>query len=119
MLTSIEQILFIILALLSVGATYQGFREVWLIINRGRGKLYLDKLPARAWKALTVYITQNTTLKTRRLTSLFHLGVVWGFTLYFLVNAFDALLGYVDGFEGTLESLGPVYDAYRLAADLL
>ena len=35
MLTPVEQMLFIVLALFAVGATYAGFREMWLIINRG------------------------------------------------------------------------------------
>jgi Fe-S oxidoreductase len=58
-------------------------------------------------------------LKTRRLTSLLHLGVVWGFTLYFLVNAFDVILGFAESFEGTLESFGLLFDLYRVSADVL
>ncbi|MCB0187030.1 MAG: 4Fe-4S dicluster domain-containing protein, partial [Caldilineaceae bacterium] len=119
MLTPVEQMLFIVLALLSVGAAYQGFNEMWLIINRGEGKLHLDKLFQRAWNALMIYITQRTTLKTRRLTSLFHVGVVWGFTFYFLVNFFDVLLGFFPDFEQTLHDTGALYELYRLAADVL
>ena len=119
MLTSAEKVIFLILALLSVGAAYQGFREMWLIINRGEGKLHLDKLPARAWRALTIYLGQTTTLKTRRITSLLHLGVVWGFTFYFLVNFLDLLIGYIDTFEETLHDMAGLYDLYRLTADVL
>jgi Fe-S oxidoreductase len=119
MLTPFEQFLFILLALLSVGATYSGFREIYLIINQGSGELHLDDLPRRALKALGVYITQRTTLKTRRISSLFHLGIVWGFTFYFLVNGLDVLRGYIPTFLDTLKSLGIVYDVYRLAADVL
>ncbi len=119
MLTSAEKVIFLILALLSVGAAYQGFREMWLIINRGEGKLHLDKLPARAWHALTIYLGQATTLKTRRITSLLHLGVVWGFTFYFLVNFLDLLIGYIDTFEETLHDMAGLYDLYRLTADVL
>lgn len=118
MLTPVEQMLFILLALLSIGAAYHGFREMWLVINRGQGKLYLENLPARAWKALTIYLSQNTTLKTRRLTSLLHLGIVWGFTFYFLVNALDFLIGFVAGFEETLKTGGVIYDGYRFLADV-
>lgn len=118
MLTSVEKMLFLFLALLSLGAAYHGFREMWLTINRGQGKLYLDNLPARAWRAFTVYITQNTTLKTRRITSLLHLGIVWGFTFYFLVNAIDLLIGYFGGVEDSLKNLGVAYDGYRLLADV-
>src|SRR5262245_14687021 len=105
-LTPVEQVLFIILALLAVGATYDGFMQMWQIINRGEGKLYLDRLPQRLWKALTVYLAQTTTLKTRRVTSLFHLGVVWGFTYYFLVNVLDGLRGFIPGFTSWMESTG-------------
>ena len=119
MLTPVEQMLFIILAVLAIGATYHGFREVWLVINRGEGKLYLDNLPHRAFKALRIYVTQETTLKTRTVSSLFHLGIVWGFTFYFLVNAVDLLIGFIDGFEDTLKDFGLIYDLYRLSADVL
>ncbi|MBL8116695.1 MAG: 4Fe-4S dicluster domain-containing protein [Anaerolineae bacterium] len=119
MLTPVEQFLFILLALLAVGATYNGFREMYLIINRGEGKLYLDRLPQRAFKALRVYLTQNTTLKTRRISSLFHLGIVWGFTYYFLVNVVDGLKGFIPGFLDWLENLGVVYSLYRLIGDVL
>lgn len=123
MLSPIEKMLFILLALLAIGATYQGFMQMYLIINRGEGKLYFDKLPQRLWKALRVYITQETTLKTRRVTSLIHLGVVLGFTFYFLVNAMDVLIGLVWGFEESLHDLegipAGIYDVYRLAGDVL
>jgi Fe-S oxidoreductase len=120
MLTPFEQFLFILLALLAVGATYAGFREMYLIINRGEGQLYLDRLPQRAWKALRIYVTQQTTLKTRRVTSLFHLGVAWGFTYYFLVNLLDGLKGFVPNFLEWLQAtFGIIYDLYRLLGDVL
>mgnify|MGYP000091052927 CR=1 FL=1 len=123
MLTPIEQLVFIFLALFAVGATYQGFREMYLIINQGQGKLHFDNFFARAFKALRIYITQETTLKTRRVTSLFHLGVVIGFTYYFLVNAIDLLIGFVPDLEENLRELSglpaTVYDFYRLAGDVL
>jgi hypothetical protein len=119
MLTPVEQMFFIVLALLALGATYNAFREMWLIINRGERELYLDNLPARLWHALVVYLAQPTTLKTRRISSLFHLGIVWGFTYYFLVNVLDGLRGFIPGFTDTLRSTGVLYDLYRLVGDLL
>jgi len=118
MLTDIEKIIFLFLALFATGAAYQGFAEVWGVINRGQGKLHLNNLPNRAWTALRIYITQETTLKTRRLTSLMHLAVVIGFTYYFLVNAVDLLYGYINGFSDTLHDLGILYDLFRLGADV-
>jgi len=117
MLTPVEQMVFILLALFSVGAAYAGFREMAGTIGRGQGKLYLDNLPARVFTALKVYLTQNTTMKMRRLTSLFHLAVVWGFTYYFLVNAADLLEGFLPDYR-FLENAGLLSDAYRLFGDL-
>ena len=119
MLTPFEQMAFILLTLLAVGATYAGVREMVLIINRGEGQLYLDNLPRRIFNALRVYLAQPTTLKTRRVTSLFHLGVVWGFTYYFLVNLLDGLKGYIPNFLDWLQNFGIVYDLYRLVGDIL
>jgi Fe-S oxidoreductase len=118
MLTPVEQMLFLLLALLAVGAAYSGFREMYLIIYRGEGRLHWDKLPVRVWNALMIYLTQRTTLRTRRLTSLLHLGVVWGFTFYFLVNFGDFLQGFIPGFV-FLEGTGLIYEGYRLLADVL
>ncbi|MCC6614698.1 MAG: (Fe-S)-binding protein [Anaerolineae bacterium] len=119
MLTLVEKMVFLMLALFALGATYAGFRDMYLTINRGQGKLYLTDLPRRAWNALWIYLSQRTTLRTRRITSLFHLGIVWGFTYYFLVNTLDAIRGYVPGFEESLKNLGLIYDLYRLVGDVL
>ncbi|MBA3870799.1 MAG: 4Fe-4S dicluster domain-containing protein [Anaerolineae bacterium] len=119
MLTPFEQFLFILLAVLAVGATYGGFHDMYLIINRGEGQLYLDHLPQRIWKALTIYLTQQTTLKTRRVSSLFHLGIVWGFTYYFLVNGLDTFKGFIPNFLNWLENFGIIYNLYRLIGDVL
>ena len=95
MLTPVEKMLFLLLAALAVGAAVAGFRDMWRIINRGEGDLDLSNLVARAWNALLIYLTQRTTLKTRRITGLFHVAVVWGFTFYFLVNLGDFLEGFL------------------------
>src|SRR6188474_2439552 len=118
MLTPFEQMAFILLTLFAVGATYAGVREMVLIINRGEGQLYLDNLPRRIFNALTVYLAQTTTLKTRRITSLFHLGVVWGFTYYFLVNVADGLEGFFRGYH-FLGDAGLFSDLYRVVGDVL
>jgi len=116
MLTVGEKILFFILTLVVLGVAYDGFMNMFKVIMRGQGKLHLDNLPQRAFQALRVYMTQETTLKTRSVTSLFHLGVVWGFTFYFLINAVDFLEGMIPDF-----SLGHniVVDAYHFVGDVL
>ncbi len=118
MLTDFEKTLFLMLALLALGASYAGFKDMFKIIGRGQGGLQRDGMPRRAFNALAVYITQRTTLKTRRLTSLAHWGVVLGFTWYFLVNAIDLLIGFLPDFETQLWAAGAVYDGFRLLSDL-
>ena len=118
MLTTIEKLLFLVLALASVGLAARSFYQMYRSIYRGEGKLYLDRLPQRAWRALVIYFSQRTTLRRRRLVSLLHLGVVWGFTFYFLVNFGDVLEGYFEGFK-FLGTEGALAGAYRLLADVL
>ncbi|MBW4439595.1 MAG: (Fe-S)-binding protein [Pleurocapsa minor GSE-CHR-MK-17-07R] len=118
MLTDIEKMLFVLLAILAVSATAAGFWEMWLVIQRGDGKLHLNGFVRRAINALGVYLTQRTTLKTRRLTSLLHLGVVLGFTYFFLVNAVDLLYGFLPGFTWPYDN-NLLSNLYRLFADLL
>ncbi|MDX2160359.1 MAG: heterodisulfide reductase-related iron-sulfur binding cluster [bacterium] len=118
MLTTVEKMLFIMLSVIAVGATIAGFSDMVRVIMRGQRELYLDHLPRRLWTALRVYLTQNTTLKTRRLTSLLHLGVVWGFTYYFLINGADLLEGFIPDYR-FLENAGLFSDLYRIGGDLL
>ncbi len=120
MLTPVEQMLFILLAVFALGATYVGFKEMYEIVKRGQRELYLEHLPQRVTNALRIYLAQTTTLKMRRrwVTSLFHLAVVWGFTYYFLVNAADLLEGYLPNYH-FLEDAGALGDLYRFAGDLL
>jgi Fe-S oxidoreductase len=118
MLTPVELLLFILLALFSIGSAALAFGDMYRIIHRGEGKLYLDHLPRRLWTALVIYLTQRTTLKTRRLTSLLHVGVVWGFTFYFLVNLGDVLEAVLPDYI-FLAGAGLLFELYRLAADVL
>lgn len=118
MLTPVEIMLFLLLAAFSLAAAYDSFAEMFAVINRGTGKLYLENLPARAWAALRIYLTQSSTLKTRRVTSLVHLAVVWGFTFYLLVNLGDILEGFIPDYDFLAEA-GFIGAAYNLLADVL
>jgi Fe-S oxidoreductase len=118
MLTTVEKMVFLLLALFAIGATYANLSEMARIVARGQGRLHLERLPQRMIAALGVYLTQRTTLKTRRLTSLLHLGVVWGFTFYFLLNFGDLLNGFIPNYT-FLGETGALYDLYRLLGDLL
>lgn len=119
MLTDVEKMLFAVLALLALGASYAGFVEMRQIVQRGQGQLETRNVLRRAWNALVIYLSQRSTFKTRRLTSLLHWGVALGFSWYFLVNALDLLMGFLPDFEQALLNLGAVYEAYRLLTDLL
>jgi Fe-S oxidoreductase len=118
MLTPVEKILFAMLAFFSIGLAYQGFNRMIQIIGRGQGDLKLNNLPMRVLRAGFIYISQQTTLKTRSLTSLFHLGVVWGFTFYFLVNVGDLLEAYIGDYV-FLGTGNLISDGYHLIADVL
>ncbi len=119
MLTDVEKMLFIALALLALGASYAGFVEMRQIVQRGQGQLETRNFLRRAWNALVIYLSQRSAFKTRRLTSLLHWGIALGFSWYFLVNALDLLMGFLPDFERSLLNLGAVYEAYRLLTDLL
>ena len=77
-----------------------------------------NNCPARLRAALAAWLLQRKTLRTRKLTSLLHLGVVWGFSFYALVNLGDVLEGYLPGYHFPA-SAGLLTELYRLAADLL
>jgi hypothetical protein len=89
------------------------------VIARGQGSLRWNQLARRTLNALVIYLSQRTTLKTRRVTSLLHLGVVIGFTYFFLVNAVDLLYGFVPGFTAPYQhtplsaSLPPVRRSHQ------
>ncbi len=119
MLTDVEKMLFVLLALFSLGSSYAGFKEMFMIIGRGQGELHFDRILRRVLTAMAVYMTQRTTLKTRPLTSMIHWAVVVGFTWYFLVNAIDVLAGFLPDFEARLVGGDWLYDGFRLLSDLL
>ena len=114
MLSPTEKFLFILLAAISIGATVVTFDEMRRIIARGAGKLRLDDLPRRVVAGTVALITQGRILKNRKLTSLLHYGVAWGFIFYGLVNVLDILEGFIFGFEIP----GVIGVGYRLLADV-
>ncbi len=115
MLSLPEKIVFGILVLFSLYLTWHNFHQVAAVVARGEGRLHLERLPERLWRAVEVTLTQRTVLGARRLTSLVHVGIVWGFLFYFLVNLGDVLEGFLPDYT----FLGPDARLYRLLADLL
>lgn len=117
MLTLVEKVLFVVLAMVSLGWTYVGFRRIVAIVQRGDDDVDLGDVPRRALNALVATLSQRTVLKARRRASLFHAFVAWGFFYYLAVNLGDLLGGFVADFR----PLGGVVvvGLYHLGADLL
>jgi Fe-S oxidoreductase len=114
-LTTVEKLLFAIAVLVSLYATYITFGKMIKIVRRGRGELNFDDLPHRLWTGLVALIGQGQIIRDRKVSSIFHYLIAWGFLYYFLVNVIDVLEGYIPGFRIP----GTVGDLYRLLADLL
>lgn len=116
MLSPIEKILFAFLALVCIVATINTFGQMYKIVMRGPGQLKLNELPRRIVTGLVALISQGRIIRHRKLSSLFHYGVAWGFIFYFLVNAIDVAEGLITGFEFFPDSI--IGDVYRFAADI-
>ncbi len=114
MLSITEKLLFTLLVFISIVATISTFGDMYAIITRGADRLYFEKLPRRMWTGLVALFNQGRITRHRRLTSVIHLGVAWGFIFFFLVNAYDVAEGMFAGFELP----GIVGDVFRLAADI-
>jgi len=116
MLTLVEKILFIVLAVASLAVAYGTFRQAARVIGRGEGALRWEGLPARVVRALDVFLTQRTVFRTRPIPSLLHAFVAWGFTYYVLINLVDVARGFVE-FE--FLGGGAPGGIYRLLGDVL
>lgn len=114
MLTPTEKFLFILLVAISLSASAVTFNEMRLIIARGQGSLRLDNLLRRMVRGLVALLTQGSIIRNRKLTSLIHYGVAYGFIFYGLVNALDILEGFISGFYLP----GVAGQIYGLLADL-
>src|SRR5207237_10005636 len=89
MLTTLEKILFVLLA---SGSLYYGgkrFYDVYRVISRGKPDPRLDNLPARIRRAIVIVLTQQSVFKTRRIASVLRALLLSGFVFYLLVNAVD------------------------------
>jgi len=114
MLTTVEKILFILLA---IGSFYYGgkrFYDVYRTIVRGKPDDRFDDLGGRILGALWIVVSQQSVFKTRPLVSFLHALIFYGFVFYFLVNVVDVFEGFF-----ALHARGGGWDAFNLAADLL
>ncbi len=115
MLTLPEKILFIFCVAAAVYYGYLGFKQVYLVIRRGQGDLNPKQFLAQLWRAAVNWLALLPTWRARKVSSLFHAMIAWGFTFFFLVNFGDVLQGL---FPITFLGEGALGDIYRFLADL-
>ncbi len=117
MLSPTEKLFFALLVIICVVAMINTWSQMFAIINRGQGKLYTDHIVQRSVKGVMALFTNGRILRHRKLSSIFHLAVAWGFIFYFIVNGVEVAQGLFSGFEETFLA-NPLGDVYRLLADL-
>ena len=116
MLTTTEKLLFALLVAISAMATYNTFGQMARIVLRGQGKLNFNNLFKRVVDGLVALISQGKLIRRRKISSIFHYGVAWGFIFYFLVNAVDIMEGLIPGFHFLEDNI--IGNLFRLAADI-
>lgn len=99
MLTTIEKIIFILLALTSAGFTVHGFKTIIDSVRKGRPAPELKNVPVSLLKAGITVLFQQTIFKARRVLSAIHLGLFFGLITYAFVNLMDVLEGFIPGFD--------------------
>ena len=99
MLTTIEKIIFILLALTSAGFTFHGIKTIVDSVRKGRPGPELKNMPGSLIKAGITVLFQRTIFKARPIVSTLHLGLFFGLITYAFVNLVDALEGLVPGFD--------------------
>ena len=125
MLTTIEKIIFIVLALISAGFTFHGFKVIVDSIRKGRPAPELKNVPLSLVKAAVTVLFQRTIFKARKGLSAIHMGLFFGLITYAFVNLFDVLEGLVPGFDlvygGKHLSNAPtgLVNAFNLIADVM
>ena len=114
MLTSIEKVLFLLLAAGSLYFAGVRFYDVYRAIARGRPDSRLDNLRQRILRALWIVFTQQSVFKTRPIVSFLHALIFYGFVFYFLVNLVDVLEGFL-----SFDARGGPWGPFNWLADLL
>ena len=112
MLTLVEKIIFIFLALVSAGFTVHGFKTIISTVRKGRPAPELKNIPLSLLQAGVRVLFQQTIFKSRKVLSAIHLGLFFGLITYAFVNLADVLEGLIPGFE-------LVYGGKRLAFPFL
>ena len=125
MLTTIEKIIFVLLALVSAGYTVHGFKVIIDSVRKGRPAPELKNVPASLLRAAITVLFQQTIFKARKVLSAIHLGLFFGLITYAFVNLADVLEGFIPGFDlaygGKHLSDAPtgLINAFNLIADVM
>ncbi|MDH5507832.1 MAG: (Fe-S)-binding protein, partial [Anaerolineae bacterium] len=133
MLSTVERILFVVMAVVFGGMTAAGFYGIFKIVRSGREAPPLKNVIPSMLKAFIDVGLQKTIFRARPLLSTFHAFIFFGFSYYFLVNVTDVLEGFVEGFEliyggegvaATFPALAPLVENglvnyFNLMADVL
>ena len=117
MLSTVEKILYILLAMTSLGLASVAFSQMVLVIFRGQGRLSAAPFARRLAKGWLGFLRQGGMLTRRPLTSAIHSVIVLGFVYYLLANVGDLA-------EGFLPEFRPLADTkfgwvYRMVGDIL
>jgi hypothetical protein len=99
LLSNIEKIIFIIVALGAFSASYVTFSKMFKAISVGSQPINWKNALLNFPRGLKVFISQNTLFKTRPIVGFIHALMAWGFTLYLVVNVMDVLYGFIPGFH--------------------
>ena len=99
MLTLIEKIIFIIFVITSITIAYKTFKRMFNIIGRGANPISWMETLKNFPRGIQVFLGQQTLFTTRPIIGFIHALVAWGFTIYMLVNLFDVLAGFINGFD--------------------
>jgi Fe-S oxidoreductase len=99
LLTTIEKIIFILLAITAAGFTFHGFKVIIDSIRKGRPAPELKDVPGSLVKAAITVLFQQTIFRARKVLSAIHMGLFFGLITYALVNLVDVLEGLIPGFE--------------------
>ncbi len=127
MLTSVEKIIFVLLALTSAGFTLHGIKTIVDSVRKGRPAPELKNVPTNLVKAGITVLFQRTIFRARKVLSTIHLGLFFGLITYAFVNLVDILEGFIPGFELTYGGKhlafpllnSSVINTFNLIADLM
>ncbi|MCX6057412.1 MAG: (Fe-S)-binding protein [Chloroflexi bacterium] len=127
MLTTIERIVFVVLALTSVGFTIHGIKTIVDSVRKGRSAPEVKNIPASLVKAGIAVLFQRTIFRTRKILSTIHLGLFFGLITYAFVNLVDILEGFIPGFDLVYGGKHPAFpflnsgiiNTFNLIADVM